>query len=245
MKNAHGDTVKLLRNGSLYDSAEYDPYGNYTDWNSYSSYGYANYYYDSYSGFYYLRNRFYDPSIGRFISEDSYWTVDNMIYGDEKSNDDSSTHINILDLITNSDKKYKSSVEIRIPDNASIVQSNNLYAYGMNNPIKYDDPNGNFALTATITAPSWVPWVVAGVTVVVTATVDGVIYLAKKSKSSGKEKGNDIPSWAKGEKPKPGESGKDFAKRLCDKKYGKDNYDKGPNSDYNKLKKYGDRGGKQ
>lgn len=27
---------------------------------------------------------------------------------------------------------------------------------------------------------------------------------------------NDIPPWAKGEKTKPGESSKDFAKRLCD-----------------------------
>lgn len=45
------------------------------------------------------------------------------------------------------------------------------------------------------------------------------IKQAKKSKESGKEKANDVPSWAKGERPKPGESGKDFAKRLCDKKF--------------------------
>ena len=68
------------------------------------------------------------------------------------------------------------------------------------------------------------------------------IKQAKKSKESGKEKANDVPSWAKGERPKPGESGKDFAKRLCDKKFGKGNYKKGPGSDYNKLKKWGDRG---
>ena len=27
-----------------------------------------------------------------------------------------------------------------------------------------------------------------------------------------------------------------------DEKYGKDNYEKGPNSEFNKLKKWGDRG---
>ena len=70
MKNAHGDTVKVLRNGAVVGSEDYDPYGNDTDLGSYSAYKYANYYYDSYSGFYYLRNRFYDSSIGRFISED-------------------------------------------------------------------------------------------------------------------------------------------------------------------------------
>ena len=65
----------------------------------------------------------------------------------------------------------------------------------------------------------------------------------KKSKSgSGKEKSNDIPTWAEGQVPYIDESGKEFAKRLMDEKYGKDNYEKGPNSEFNKLKKWGDRG---
>ena len=190
LKNAHGDTVKVLRNGAVVGSEDYDPYGKDTDRNNYSSYKYANYYYDSYSGFYYLRNRFYDPSIGRFISEDSYWTVDNMIYGDEKSNDDSSTHINILDLITNSDKENKSSVEIRIPDNDSIVQSNNLYAYGMNNPIKYVDPFGQ-SLTISL-----------GTIYAITATfaVAVTYFAAEHTKLSGsKKRTND-----KHTKPRPG-----------------------------------------
>jgi len=67
------------------------------------------------------------------------------------------------------------------------------------------------------------------------------INYAKKSKSSGKEGATDIPSWAEGEKPLPGESGKDFAKRLVEGKYGEGNYDTGPGSEFNKLKKYGDR----
>lgn len=62
------------------------------------------------------------------------------------------------------------------------------------------------------------------------------------AKQSGKEKANDVPSWAKGNKPNPGESGKDFAKRLLDEKYGPGNYDTGPGSEYNKIKKWGDRG---
>ena len=32
----------------------------------------------------YLRARYYDSSIRRFISEDQFWNVDNMIYGDEQ-----------------------------------------------------------------------------------------------------------------------------------------------------------------
>ena len=65
----------------------------------------------------------------------------------------------------------------------------------------------------------------------------------KKAKSgSGKEKANDVPDWVKGEKPYKNENGKDFAKRLLEKRFGKDaKYKTGPGSDYNKIKKYGDR----
>lgn len=58
---------------------------------------------------------------------------------------------------------------------------------------------------------------------------------------TGKEGATDIPSWAEGEKPRPGENGKDFARRLCDEKYGPGKYGMGPSSEYNKLKKYADR----
>lgn len=58
-------------------------------------------------------------------------------------------------------------------------------------------------------------------------------------KSGGKVKDN-IPSFAKGERPYVGENGRDFAKRILDKKYGIDNYKKGANSEFSKLKKYAD-----
>ena len=69
-KNGHGDTVTIVRNGNVVDDAEYDAYGNVENSQNITAYTYANYYYDSHSGMYYLRNRFYDPSIARFISED-------------------------------------------------------------------------------------------------------------------------------------------------------------------------------
>ena len=63
-----------------------------------------------------------------------------------------------------------------------------------------------------------------------------------KNPVSGKTAANDAPSWAKGNRPYKGESGKDFAKRLMDEKYGAGNYRTGPSSEYNKIKKWGDRG---
>jgi hypothetical protein len=68
-------------------------------------------------------------------------------------------------------------------------------------------------------------------------------YRPKKStndKNSGKNK-DDIPSDYKGQHPRVGENGKEFAERLIRYKYGKDcEIEKGPGSDFNKLKKFGD-----
>ncbi len=78
------------------------------------------------------------------------------------------------------------------------------------------------------------------------SAVSSIFDLVSKpvlTKKSGKDKANDIPSWAAGQKPRLGESGKDFAKRLLDQHYGEGNWSNtGPGSEYNKLKKNGDRG---
>ena len=58
---------------------------------------------------------------------------------------------------------------------------------------------------------------------------------------SGKEGAKDVPSWAKGQRPRAGESGKDFAERLMDDKYGEGNYKKRGTGEYSKIKKWGDR----
>ncbi|WP_414692277.1 RHS repeat-associated core domain-containing protein [Pedobacter sp. CFBP9032] len=63
-----------------------------------------------------------------------------------------------------------------------------------------------------------------------------------QTKKSDKDKANDIPSWAAGQKPETGESGKDYAQRLMDQQYGSGNWSNtGPGSEYNKLKKNVDR----
>ena len=82
---------------------------------------------------------------------------------------------------------------------------------------------------------------VVGTSIIASTAQDILIMFAKKSNKSGKERATDTPSWAKGKKPNPGENGKDFAKRECDERFGKGQYDTGPRSDYSKLKKYGDR----
>jgi hypothetical protein len=65
----------------------------------------------------------------------------------------------------------------------------------------------------------------------------------KKTKTglSAKEAAKDVPSWAKGQRPLTVENGRQFAERLLDAKYGKGNYPTGPGSEFNKIKKWGDR----
>lgn len=63
----------------------------------------------------------------------------------------------------------------------------------------------------------------------------------KKPGLSGKDAADDIPSWAEGARPLTTESGRDFARRLLDDKYGSGNYPTGPGCEFSKIKKWGDR----
>jgi hypothetical protein len=68
-----------------------------------------------------------------------------------------------------------------------------------------------------------------------------VQFKTKKAGLSGKEAASDVPSWAHGKRPLTIEDGTQFAERLLDAKYGKGNYPRGPGSEFNKIKKWGDR----
>ena len=142
-KNAHGDisaTVDMF--GNTVHEYTYDAYGNEDiDYGMYryggkitpaitdtNPYRYAGEYYDLETGFIYLRARYYDPTLCRFISEDAYWNVDNMIYGDDEN--------------------------AKSPNHDAIIQSANLYAYAMNSPLEYIDPTGNFS-SGEVLKSSW------------------------------------------------------------------------------------------
>jgi hypothetical protein len=70
--------------------------------------------------------------------------------------------------------------------------------------------------------------------------VPGPAKKKPKPGAKGKAGATDKPSWVK-EQPNAGESGKDFATRLLDEKNGPGNYDTGPGSEFNQIKKWVDR----
>lgn len=73
--NGHGDVVQIVDTaGYPVNSYEYDVWGNITsqkEWTE-NSFKYAGEVYDAETGLYYLRARYYDPTMGRFLNEDTY-----------------------------------------------------------------------------------------------------------------------------------------------------------------------------
>ena len=71
--NMHGDVIGLMgANGELIEDYDYDAFGNQLseEETSATPFRYNGEYYDEKTGFTYLRARYYDPSMGRFITED-------------------------------------------------------------------------------------------------------------------------------------------------------------------------------
>ncbi|MBL0386934.1 DNRLRE domain-containing protein [Tumebacillus sp. ITR2] len=84
VKNARGDIVELRNaTGALVYTYTYDAWGalvNSTDLTNVNPYRYADYRYDSHDGLYYLMSRYYDPSVGRFLSKDAAYAKSSYAY---------------------------------------------------------------------------------------------------------------------------------------------------------------------
>ena len=79
--NARTDVVQRVdSSGNIIHTYRYDAFGNQLNGDEVNTnpFRFAGEYYDFETGFIYLRARFYNPAIGRFISEDPYWTIFNM-----------------------------------------------------------------------------------------------------------------------------------------------------------------------
>jgi hypothetical protein len=83
--NEHGDVTQLWsQSGTCKVSYEYDDYGieRNLDKEDENPFLYRGEYYSIELNSYYLRSLDNNTSTGRFLTEDTYWNVNNMIYGD-------------------------------------------------------------------------------------------------------------------------------------------------------------------
>ena len=146
-QNAHGDVVKITTAaGAVNRSYDYDAFGNEKDPASADAnpFRYCGEYWDSETETYYLRARYYDPSIGRFTQQDTHWNTANMIYGDNPQK------------INERQDALGLTAYTYVPQISAIMQSGNLYVYCVNSPISYVDHTGNSALAATLTTTAGV-----------------------------------------------------------------------------------------
>jgi len=158
--NAHGDVVQLADgSGAVTKDYDYDAFGVQVDPDGQMQYTdvgdalfedtdtnpwrYCGEYFDTETSTIYLRARYYNPALGRFLAEDTHWNIDNMVYGDNpvKWNERRSDEKDPLGL---NEYTYKA-------DWAAIMQSGNLYAYALSNPTTYADPSGELALFVAVT----------------------------------------------------------------------------------------------
>ena len=145
-KNAQQDIIAILDNyGNVVVKYKYDAWGkcntvvldeSATEIAALNPFRYRSYYFDTETNLYFLKTRYYDPEIVRFI------TIDDISYLDPES-----------------------------------INGLNLYAYCGDNPIKYSDSNGTFALTTAI-----IIGLIAGA--VIGGTVGGV-YAYNQASASG------------------------------------------------------------
>ncbi len=138
--NAHGDVVGLVSAaGTQTKTYDYDAFGNEKDrlGADPNPFHYCGEYFDVESGAYYLRARYYDPSIGRFTQEDTHWNASNMIYGDEPQQ------------IGEYEDPLRTSRYVYAPQITAVMQAGNLYGYGLQNPVKYFDHTGTLVESFT------------------------------------------------------------------------------------------------
>ena len=98
---------------------------------------YCGEYFDVESGAYYLRARYYDPSVGRFTQEDTHWNASNMIYGDEPQQ------------IGEYEDPLGTSRYTYAPQITAVMQAGNLYGYTGGNPLMFADPSGKAFMFVT------------------------------------------------------------------------------------------------
>ena len=162
--NAHGDVTGLADSTGVSTRAyDYDAFGveKGSDPLDENPFRYCGEYFDRETETYYLRARYYDPTIGRFTQQDTHWTTANSIYGDNPQK------------INEREDKLGLKSYSYAPQITAVMQSGNLYVYGISNPVAYVDPVGTLAFLASLLVRMAVGAIINIATTFIAAKVTG------------------------------------------------------------------------
>jgi RHS repeat-associated protein len=229
-------------------------------------FGYTGRRWDPDLGLYYYRARWYDPQLGTFLETDPIGELDYVnLYsyvGLEPGNGTDPTGMCIEDLCvgeaiaisgfcartpacvraviaTVAAAGYYSREASKSLLGPNYIETPPLFSIG---PRPLEARRGNDRPTSTGTSQSRASAAPAGPPNDPNDDYNGT-YKTRIPGQSGKEAASNAPSWARGNVPRTGESGNSFARRLMDQEYGAGNWrGTGPGSEFNKIKKFGDRG---
>jgi hypothetical protein len=119
----------------------------------------------------------------------------------------------------------------------------NLYAYASADPTQYSDPYGRQAWAEFLGGR--LPPIIESFIKLGARIPEEALNLPRETipNQTGKAAASDAPSWCQGARPMIRETGKDFARRLMDEKYGADKWPSSPErqTEFSKIKKWGDR----
>ena len=155
-------------NGTINQEYDYDAFGNEKNPDALDTnpFRYCGEYLDFETGDYYLRARYYDPSIGRFTQQDTHWNTANMIYGDNPQK------------INEREDKLGLKTYFNAPQITAVIQSGNLYIYALNNPANYLDHSGQAVTEAVLILIAANPEIAAAIA---TGVLGGLVFLGHKT----------------------------------------------------------------
>lgn len=209
--------------GTVVAHYEYSPFGMVTklsgDYAATNPFRFSSEYHDSETGLVYYNYRYYDPQLGRWLSRDPIEEVGGY---------------NLYGIVNNSIINRQDDlglIFLGYPLMAKPVVARPTAWYGWGN---------SAAAAASRAAAAAKAAADAAAAAAADAMPKGPVPIILP-RASGKEAADDLPSWAEGTKPCPGKSSEQQTKDMLDNKYGPGNWNKGPGSEYNKIKKFLDR----